>query len=114
MGGHRANGPAPTPRSKPLKRKNPSPEGIEVRHGRDCRSRSGGRCNCEPTYRAHLWSERDRKRIRKAFSSLTEAKVWRHDAKAALSKGALRPPSQQTIAKAANQWLEGAQSGAIR
>ena len=37
--------------------------GIEVRHARACRSRSGARCNCEPTYRASVWSKGETVRI---------------------------------------------------
>jgi len=40
-------------------------EGIEVRHERTCRSSEGGRCNCNRSYRASLWSARDGKLIRK-------------------------------------------------
>jgi hypothetical protein len=34
-------------------------EGIVKRHSRKCRSRDGGRCNCDPTYEAWVWSKRD-------------------------------------------------------
>ena len=42
-------------------------EGIEVRHEKSCRSlgRRRGRCNCDPTYRASVWSAREGKRVRK-------------------------------------------------
>lgn len=89
-------------------------EGIEIRHARSCRSHSGGRCNCQPTYRASVWSNRDRERIRKTFPSPAEAKTWRADALSALSKGALRAPKPTTVEKAWQTWYEGAKAGTIR
>ena len=89
--------------------------GIEVRHARACRSLSGGRCNCEPTYRASVWHGRERKRVRRAFDSHAEAVGWRKDAQIALRRGrAVSAPSGTTLREAAAQWLEGAASGAIR
>jgi len=41
--------------------------GIEVRHKKACASRAGGRCNCQPTYQASVWSARESTRIRKTF-----------------------------------------------
>jgi integrase len=94
--------------------RNRSPEGIEIRHRRDCRSRSNGRCNCTPSYRAHIWSDRDRKRIRRSFSTLDAAKAWRADARVALRKGELRAPPSLTVRQAAAIWLERAKAGAVR
>ena len=89
-------------------------EGIEVRHWKGCRSTTGGRCNCEPTYRASVWSNRERKRIRKTFSSIAQAKAWRADALVALSKGVLRAPKPTTLQQAWDAWYAGAQEGSIR
>jgi integrase len=89
-------------------------EGIEVRHTKGCRSTGGGRCNCEPTYRASVWSNRERKRIRKTFSSVAEAKAWRADALVALSKGVLRAPKPITLHESWNAWYDGARGGSIR
>ena len=36
------------------------PTGIAARHSRKCRSRSGGSCNCEPSYRAFVYDRRRR------------------------------------------------------
>jgi integrase len=90
------------------------PAGIEVRHARACPSRSGGRCACKPTYQAHVWSARDGKRIRKTFPTPTAARAWRQDASVALRRGTMRAPSPLTLRQAAEAWLEGARSGAIR
>lgn len=32
--------------------------GIRIRHSRRCRSREGGKCNCDPSYEAWVWSPR--------------------------------------------------------
>src|SRR5215216_6452830 len=89
-------------------------EGIEVRHAKDCRSRSDGRCNCDPTYRASVWSNRDHTRIRKTFAVEAEAKSWRIDALSALSKGALRAPKPTTVKEAWDEWYAAAQEGTAR
>ena len=89
-------------------------EGIEVRHTRACRSRTGGRCTCKPGYRAAVWSERDGKRIKKTFPTLSAAKGWRADAQVALRSGALRAPSPHSVRQAADAWLEGAKVGSVR
>ena len=67
--------------------------GIETRHARNCRSLGGGRCNCNPTYRASVWSARDGKRLRKTFTTLAGAKAWRQDAQVALREGTMARPS---------------------
>jgi integrase len=89
-------------------------EGIEVRHSRSCGSRGDGECDCKPSYQASAWSRRDRKRIRKTFSTLAAAKAWRQDAQVALRRGTMRPPSKRTLAEAAEAWLAGIDRGQIR
>jgi integrase len=89
-------------------------EGIEVRHAKGCRAISRGRCNCEPTYRASVWSNRERKRIRKTFSSISGAKAWRADALVALSKGVLKAPKPITLQQAWEVWYEAAREGTVR
>jgi integrase len=88
--------------------------GIRVRHSKVCPSRSGGACRCRPTYQASVWSARDLKRIFKTFPSLAEAKAWRAEAQVALHKGTMRVGSSGTLREAAEGWLEGVKSGAIR
>ena len=97
-----------------MQRKPKPSEGIEARHSRDCRSRDGGPCNCSPSYRASVWSAREGKRIRKVFGNPSAAKAWRQDALVALRQGTMRAPSPITLRQAAEAWLEGARSGAIR
>jgi integrase len=88
--------------------------GITKRHSRRCRSRNGGRCNCEPTYEAWVYSKRDEKKIAKKFSREAEAKSWRADMLSAYSKGALRVPKPTTIKQAWEAWYRGAKDGTIR
>jgi integrase len=91
--------------------------GIRERHGRACPSKSGGRCACEPSIEAFVFSARDGKKIRKTFrgkGALSAAKAWRADANVGLRKGTLRAASPQTLRQAADAWLEGAKSGQIR
>lgn len=89
-------------------------EGIEVRHRKGCRALRGGRCGCSPTYRAEVWSNVERKKIRRNFATSAEAKSWRADALTALRRGALRSPDPQTVHEAATTWLEAADAGLIR
>jgi integrase len=79
-------------------------EGIEVRVASDGTK----------SYRASVWSNRDRKRIRKTFDSLAAAKNWRADALSALSKGSLRAPKPTTVREAWQAWYEGAKAGNVR
>jgi hypothetical protein len=44
---------------------------------------------------------------------LSEARSWRHDAASAVRKGTLSAPTQQTLAEAAEAWLEGAKRGTV-
>ena len=88
--------------------------GIETRHARTCRSLGGGRCNCDPAYRASVWSARDGKRLRKTFTTLAGAKAWRQDAHVALREGTMTTPSPVTVAEVAEPWLEGTRNGSVR
>ena len=88
--------------------------GIRTRHGRSCRSRDGGRCNCAPSYEAWVYSKQDGRKIRKTFRDLAEAKGWRSDADSAVRKRTLRAPAKVTVAETAEEWLKGARDGTIR
>jgi integrase len=88
--------------------------GIEARHRTSCASRDGARCNCQPSYRASVWSRRERKRISKAFPTEAAAKQWRADAQGAVRRGTMRAPSPTTVREAAEEWLAGARDGSIR
>jgi integrase len=87
--------------------------GIRVRHSRACRAREGARCNCSPSYEAFVYSARDGQKIRRTFRNMSEARSWRHDAASAVRKGTLSAPTRQTLAEAAEAWLEGAKRGPV-
>ena len=89
-------------------------EGIQLRHSRRCPAQAGKACSCTPSYQAQVWSPRDRKPIRRTFSSLAAAKAWRQESQVALRRGTLRAPSPTTLNEAAKEWLEGAQAGVVR
>ncbi len=89
-------------------------EGIDVRHSKKCRSREGGRCNCTPTYQAHVWDDAHKKRIRKTFPTQAAARTWRQDALIVLRNGGFTArPTKPTLAVYAPSWLTGAQDGTI-
>jgi integrase len=87
--------------------KQKSPTGIEKRHSRTCRSHSGGRCNCQPSYRAWVWDQRKKERVRKAFPTLAAAKGWRAHATSQINQGKRIAPSKVTLREAAVAWLQG-------
>jgi integrase len=93
-----------------------STQGITVRHARNCPRASDhdAACKCSPSYQAHVWSAREKKRIRKTFPTLAAAKVWRSDAVPALRRGTMRAPSTTTLREAWEAWLAGATDGTIR
>jgi integrase len=89
-------------------------EGIDTRHSRACVSRAGAKCNCEPSYQAHVWSKRDGKRIRKTFPTLAAARTWRTDAKKALQDGKMRAPTPETLRVTGDALVAGMQDGSVR
>jgi integrase len=90
------------------------PEGIVIRHSRGCATENGGRCNCRPGYQAQVFSQRDRRTIRKTFRTLADARAWRAEAHSALRLGTLRAPTRTTLEEAASEWLAAAQAKVVR
>jgi integrase len=88
--------------------------GIRTRHGRGCRSRAGGGCNCEPTHEAWVWSKSDARKIYRSFPTLAAAKGWRADASSAVRKGVLQAPTRVTLREAADALIDGMSAGRIR
>jgi integrase len=88
--------------------------GITVRHLSACASHTGGRCNCTPSYQAHVWSAREHKRIRKTFSTLAAARAWRAEVYTGLRRGSVRAPGSTTVREAAEDLVDGMRSGRIR
>jgi integrase len=95
-------------------RRQSRPEGIVVRHSSYCPNKSGGACDCRPGYQAQVFSQRDRKTIRKTFRTLSDARAWRAEAHSALRLGTLRAPTRTTVAEAAAEWLSAAKAGVVR
>src|SRR4051812_8675125 len=91
-------------------------DGISPRHARRCRTATGGRCNCDPTYTARVWDQATGKRLKRTFPSKTAARNWRTDTLSALRNEARAPvvESSVTLNRAADEWLEAARAGTIR
>jgi integrase len=99
-----------------MRKKPTPPTGIYERHSRSCSTNEGGACDCEPSYRATVYSRRDGKLIRRTFSgkgALSAAKGWRLDAQAGLRRGTLSAPTRRTLREAAEDWLEKAERGEV-
>lgn len=89
-------------------------EGIETRHARSCRSESGGRCSCTPTFRAYAPTGERGSKARRSFPTLAAAKAWRRDALQAGEQGRLVRPSSVTVREAGEELISGMETGAIR
>jgi integrase len=89
-------------------------EGIEVRHSRSCASRLGKRCNCNPGYRVAAYDAISKRKVSKTFRTLAEARRWRARAQTQAAKGVRLAGTSQTLRDAAETFVEGIASGAIR
>src|SRR5205085_465427 len=97
-----------------MRKQRTAQQGIRVLHTRGCPAGQGARCLCKPRYEASAYLARERRKLRKNFSSLAEARAWRSDAQTAIRRGTLRSRSQTTVREAAAAWLAGAEAGTIR
>jgi integrase len=90
--------------------------GVVRRHSTHCRSRQGGRCNCNAGYEAWVYLPREGKKVRKTFAREAEARSWRTDALAAASRGALRSVKRdgRTLAVALREFVDGMGEGTVR
>ncbi len=89
-------------------------EGIEVRHTRSCASRAGRRCNCEAGYRVVAYDAISKRKVSKTFRTLGEARRWRAAAQTQTAKGVRLAGTPQTLREAAEAFVDGMTSGAIR
>ncbi len=89
-------------------------EGIEVRHARSCASQTGKRCNCEPGYRVAAYDAISKRKVSKTFKTLGEARRWRAAAHTQAAKGVRLAGTAQTLVDAAEAFVSGIASGAIR
>jgi integrase len=88
--------------------------GIEVRHARSCPAKRKGRCKCQPSYRASVWSKREQRLIRKSFATDHDAKNWHAEASKALRHGVIPRQSRVTLREAAAAFIDGARRGHVR
>jgi integrase len=89
-------------------------EGIEVRHARSCASRLGKRCNCNPGYRVAAYDAISKRKVSKTFRTLGEARRRRASAQTEAAKGVRLAGTSQTLLQAAEAFVDGITSGAIR
>ena len=89
-------------------------EGIEVRHARSCVSRDGKRCNCEPGYRVATYDAIAKRKVSKTFRTFAEARRWRATAQTQAAKGVRLAGTNQTLLEAAEVFVDGMASGAVR
>jgi hypothetical protein len=89
-------------------------EGIEVRHARSCASRVGKRCNCNRGYRVAAYDAISKRKVSKTFRALGEARRWRAAAQTQAAKGVRLAGTPQTLLEAADAFVDGIASGAIR
>jgi integrase len=89
-------------------------EGIEIRHSRSCASRAGKRCTCEPGYRVAVYDAISRRKVSKTFRTLAEARRWRATAQTQAAKGIRLSGTGETLLEAAEAFVDGIASGAIR
>src|SRR6266508_1941136 len=89
-------------------------EGIEVRHARSCASRLGKRCNCNPGYRVAAYDAISKRKVSKTFRTLAEARRWRAGAHSQAAKGVRRAGTSQTLLEAAEAFVDGIATGAVR
>ncbi len=90
------------------------PEGIEVRHARSCASRPGKRCNCNPGYRVAAYDAMSKRKVSKTFRTLGEARRWRAGAQTQAAKGVRLAGTSQTLLEAAEAFVDGIATGAVR
>jgi integrase len=91
-----------------------APEGIRVRHAKECPARDQGACNCRPTYEASVPLGGRGAKQRKSFSSLQEAKAWRARGVVAVADGLLRASPATSLREAADELIDGMERGTVR
>jgi len=100
--------------SKPSeKTKSGLPTGVSAVHSSACatqRKESDGKgdCDCTPTFRAFVYDNRTKTKIRSTtFPTVKQAREWREDSRSLQRKGLLSAPSRLTFREVADEWLAG-------
>ena len=90
--------------------------GIRKRHSQGCRSREGGRCDCNAGWEASVYLSREGRKLRKTFRREAEARTWRVDALAAARRGLVPDAVRdtRTVAEALMDFVAGMRNGALR
>ncbi len=90
--------------------------GIRKRHSQGCRSRDGGRCNCNAGWEASVYLAREGRKVRKTFKAEAEARSWRADAMTAANRGTLPSARRdtRTLTAALRDFVDGMEAGTIR
>ncbi len=89
-------------------------EGIEVRHARTCPIQAGKRCNCQPGYRVVVYDAISKRKVSKTFGTASEGRRWRAATQTQAAKGVRLAGTGQTLREAAEVFVDGMASGAIR
>lgn len=90
-----------------------TPEGVEVAHRKSCRSRAGGRCDCQPSWRAKVTGPDGKRVSSPRFTSLAAARNWRTDRLAEINAGRYVEPTTRTVEQAAKDFIAGARAGHV-
>lgn len=85
--------------------------GVETRHQAHCPTHQGGRCRCQPAYRASVWDPWQRRKIRRTFRTLQEALEWRRETERRATKRR-HHPAPLTVTELAHMWIEACARGA--
>lgn len=72
------------------------------------------RCNCEPGSRVAAYDAISKRKVSKTFKTLAEARRWRAGAQTRAAKGVRLAGTSQTLVDAADAFVDGTASGAIR
>lgn len=88
------------------------PAGIEPRCKKACRSRAGGRCDCDRSYRGKVSGPNGRI-TGPWLPTLAAAVNWRIDTLAQINRGAWFEPTRVTLGDAAEDFLAGARAGTV-
>ncbi len=94
-------------------KKRTPPEGIVLRHARNCASRADGACKCTKAWQAWVWDPVTRRKVRETFPTVAAAKSWRAAASTKIESGELRAVPVPTVKAAADELIAGLRSGSI-
>jgi len=91
-------------------------QGIVKLHSKGCPAKAGGRCACNAGYEAWVYLAREKRKVRKTFSRIAEAKSWRTGALSAAQGGSLRAGrrDRRTLLSALEEFVAGMKAGTIR